>query len=256
MIRIAAVGDVHVGADSRGRLGPSLAEAAACADVLLIAGDLTRVGVLEEAQVLAEELQAVDVPVVAVLGNHDHHAGRPDEVAGALSASGVRVLEGDATVIDVRGSSLGIAGVIGFGGGFVGRSASEFGEPEMKAFVRRTIESAHRLEAALVGLDTDARVALMHYSPVADTLGREPLEIHPFLGSYLLAEAVDRAGADLVVHGHAHRGSERGMTPGGVKVRNVAQPVIGAPFRVYELEIRPRQPRVGAAGVDGAGARL
>ena len=108
----------------------------------------------------------------------------------------------------------------------------------------------------MCGLDTDVRVALMHYSPVADTLGREPLEIYPFLGSYLLAEAVDRAGADLVVHGHAHRGSERGMTPGGVKVRNVAQPVIGAPFRVFELEIRPRQLRVGAAGVDGAGARL
>ena len=57
----------------------------------------------------------------------------------------------------------------------------------------------------------------------------------PFLGSYLLAEAVDAVGADLVLHGHAHGGSEKGITAGGVPVRNVAQPVIGHSYNLYCL---------------------
>jgi Icc-related predicted phosphoesterase len=244
MVRIAAVGDVHVGDDSRGRLGPCFADVSACADVLLLAGDLTRAGEPEEAAVLVDELADVGVPVISVLGNHDLHSDRGDEVVEILQDGGIRVLEGEATVLTVGEATLGVAGVTGFGGGFAGRCGSEFGEPEMKAFIRRTIDSAHRLEAALDSLSTDVTVALLHYSPIADTLGREPPEIFPFLGSYLLAEAADRAGADLVLHGHAHRGSERGMTPGGIRVRNVAQPVLGAPFRVFELDAAPRQLRV------------
>jgi Icc-related predicted phosphoesterase len=250
-VRIAAVGDVHVGGDSRGRLGACLADAGTCADILLLAGDLTRAGEPEEAAVLVDELAGIGVPVVSVLGNHDLHSDRESEVVATLQDGGITVLEGEATVITIGAATLGVAGVTGFGGGFAGRSGSEFGEAEMKAFVRRTIDAAHRLEAALDTLDTDVTVALLHYSPVADTLGREPPEIYPFLGSYLLAEAVDRAGADLILHGHAHRGSERGMTPGGIRVRNVAQPVLGAPFRVFELDAVPRQLRVGPVGSDG-----
>jgi Icc-related predicted phosphoesterase len=253
-VRIAAVGDVHVGLDSRGRLVPWLAEVGTCADVLLLAGDLTQVGQVVEAEVLAGELAEATVPVIAVLGNHDLHSDQGDEVAAVLDDAGVTVLEGGTAEVAVGEVSLGVAGVIGFGGGFPGRTASAFGEPEMKAFVRRTVESAARLEHALCSLDTDIRVALMHYSPVADTLGREPLEIYPFLGSYLLAEAVDRAGADLALHGHAHRGSEQGVTPGGVRVRNVAQPVLGAPFRLFELDAVPRQLRVGCGSTIGESA--
>ncbi|MEV4258114.1 hypothetical protein AB0J52_33560, partial [Spirillospora sp. NPDC049652] len=72
-------------------------------------------------------------------------------------------------------------------------------------------------------------------SPVAGTLAGEPLEIYPFLGSYLLAEAIDCAHADLAVHGHAHHGSEKGLTPGGTRVRNVALPVIRQAYAVYCL---------------------
>src|SRR5690606_18105837 len=104
-----------------------------------------------------------------------------------------------------------------------------------KAFVEETAGEAERLQRALLGLDTDHRIALLHYAPVEETLRGERLEIYPFLGSHLLAEAVDAAGADLVVHGHAHRGSERGVTPGGIRVRNVAQPVIQQAYRVYDL---------------------
>jgi Icc-related predicted phosphoesterase len=234
-LRIAAVGDIHVGEDSRGRLAPCYAELQSCADLLLLAGDLTRTGTPAEAAMVAEELAAVPVPVVAVLGNHDVHSDAADKVTSCLREAGIAVLDGDAVVVDVDGTSVGVAGTCGFGGGFVGRSASAFGEPEMKAFVNRSCRMADELEQALAGLTCDVRVALTHYSPVPETLVGEPTEIYPFLGSYLLAEAIDHVGADLALHGHAHRGSERGLTPGGVRVRNVAQPVIGAPFRVFEL---------------------
>jgi len=131
----------------------------------------------------------------------------------------------------VNGATLGVAGVKGFGGGFAGACGTEFGEPEMTAFVRHTKELAARLEHSLASLAADAKVALLHDAPVKGTLLGERLEVYPFLGSYLLGEAVDRAGADLVLHGHAHRGKEKAATPGGIHVRNVALPVLNRAFR-------------------------
>ncbi|GJF26636.1 MULTISPECIES: metallophosphoesterase [Streptomyces] len=238
MIRVAAVGDIHMGLDSQGLLRPAFETLPDCADLLLLAGDLTRHGTPEEARVVAREVRGLPVPVVAVLGNHDHHDEQPEKVTAILQDAGVTVLDGEATVVECAGNRVGIAGTKGFGGGFVGRSAGEFGEPVMKEFVRTTRRSADSLHAALKELDDRGcavRVALTHFSPVADTLAGEPPEIHPFLGSYLLAEAIDTAGADLAVHGHAHLGTEHGMTSGGVRVRNVAQPVIRRAFNVYQL---------------------
>ncbi|MFD0207257.1 MULTISPECIES: metallophosphoesterase family protein [Saccharothrix] len=236
MIRIAAVGDVHLGEDARGRLRPALDQLGEQADVLLLAGDLTRHGTVSEARVVADEFGGLPVPVVAVLGNHDHHDDKPDEVTAVLRDAGLTVLEGESTTISVDGHTLGVAGVKGFGGGFAGKCGSAFGEPEMKAFIRHTSEIADSLRAALSSLDTDVKVALTHYSPVPDTLRGEPPEIYPFLGSYLLGEAIDANHAHLAVHGHAHFGNEHGMTPGGVRVRNVAQPVIRSAYTVYCVE--------------------
>jgi Icc-related predicted phosphoesterase len=238
VIRVAAVGDVHVGPECAGRLKPCFDEVHEHADVLLLAGDLTRCGTPEEAVVMAGELVDVGVPVACVLGNHDLHAEAGDEVVEILTGAGVHVLDGTATVVDVDGVSVGIAGTKGFGGGFPGASGSEFGEPEMKAFMRHAREVACGLQDALSVLATDVRIALTHYAPVEDTLRGERLEIYPFLGCWLLAEAIDEAGADAAFHGHAHRGAERGITPGGVRVRNVAQPVLGHPYRVYGVEPR------------------
>lgn len=240
MIRIAAVGDVHLGPDAAGRLRPALQRIGEDADVLLLAGDLTEYGTVDEAKVAAEEFADLDVPVLAVLGNHDHHSDAAGELTEVLGERGIRVLEGQASVLDVDGQRLGVAGAKGFGGGFVGRSGSNFGEWEMKAFIEHTEHTAGRLRSALDAVErADVLVALMHYSPVPDTLRGEPPEIFPFLGSYQLAEAVDRprggTGVDLAVHGHAHSGAEHGRTPGGVPVRNVAQPVIGSAYAVYEL---------------------
>ncbi|MEV7194865.1 metallophosphoesterase [Streptomyces sp. NPDC093510] len=250
MIRIAAVGDIHMGLDSQGLFRPAFETLDDCADLLLLAGDLTRHGTPEEARVVAREVAGLPVPVVAVLGNHDHHDEQPEKVTDVLREAGVRVLEGEGTVVEVDGARVGVAGTKGFGGGFVGRSGSEFGEPLMKEFIRYTRRCADGLRTSLDELaeqGCETRVALTHFAPVPDTLAGEPLEIYPFLGSYLLAEAVDAAGANLAVHGHAHAGTEHGMTSGGVPVRNVAQPVIRKAFNVYHLkDHRPAEPVTAA----------
>lgn len=237
-IRVAAVGDIHLGTASEGVLRPAIQSLRECADVLLLAGDLTRHGTADEARVVAGELADAPVPVVAVLGNHDYHGEQPEQIVQILEEQGVRTLEGEAAVLDLGGFRLGVAGTKGFGGGFPGRALEAFGEPEIKAFARRSEACAEGLRAALDELksaDCDFRIALTHYSPVPETLAGESPEIFPFLGSYLLAQAIDEGGADLAVHGHAHSGCEQGMTNGGVRVRNVAQPLIRRAFALFHL---------------------
>lgn len=236
MIRIAAVGDVHVDEDVVGRFRPSLEGLRDRADVLLLAGDLTRHGSRAEAVCVAREFGGLGLPVVAVLGNHDYHCDQAEEVVDVLTEAGIIVLEGSGVVLPCDDRRLGIAGAKGFGGGFAGRCASAFGEPVMKEFVRHTEVGAQALEKALRDLSCDVRVALTHYAPVPDTLLGEPLEIYPFLGSYLLGQAIDNAGVSLAVHGHAHKGSACGLTPGGVPVRNVAHPVIRQAFSLFHLD--------------------
>jgi Icc-related predicted phosphoesterase len=251
VIRIAAVGDLHYGVGSQDILRPSLEHLRERADLLLLAGDLTRCGGSEEVKILADQLRNLPLPVVAVLGNHDYHGGNEAEVRRVLEGAQVRVLEGEAVTLDVDGVRVGIAGTKGFGGGFRGAHGSDFGEPEMKAFVGHTKMLSDRLERALAGLEADLRIALLHYSPIEATLEGERLEIYPFLGSYLLAEAIDKAGADLVFHGHAHHGQEKGRTPAGIAVRNVAQPVIRHAYNIYTLDA-DRQVVPAAAGGIGS----
>ncbi|MGF7235380.1 MAG: metallophosphoesterase family protein, partial [Frankia sp.] len=147
--------------------------------------------------------------------------------------------QGDAVSIDVRGTTVGIGGGKGFGGGFAKMAAASFGEPEMKAFADHAAERAASLGTALSAhamRAADVRVALVHYAPVPATLAGEPPELFPWLGSHLLAEAIDAAGGiALAVHGHAHYGSEQGVTPGGTPVRNVARPVVGGAYAVYTV---------------------
>jgi Icc-related predicted phosphoesterase len=234
VVRIAAVGDIHVGLDTGPVLGPpeQLAESA---DLLLVAGDLTRRGTPAEAAVLAAEVRQLSVPVIAILGNHDYESDAADDVREIIECAGATVLDGDSATIEVGDVRVGIAGTPGFGGGFQGASCSEFGEPLMKAFVAHSRAMATALCRSLTELDTDVRVAMTHYSPIEATLVGERLEIYPFLGSYLLAEAIDTGGAHLAVHGHAHRGSRAGETVCGVPVRNVAQPLLGRPYTMLHL---------------------
>ena len=234
-IRVAATGDIHVGVGSHGELRRQIEGVPDEADVLLFAGDYTRWGAAEEAAVFASELEGLDIPMFGVLGNHDFQSDENKKIVDLLEEAGLKILECESASVDVGGTTVGIAGAKGFGGGFLGACGSDFGEPEMKAFIRHTQEIAEGFERALVSLDSDVRIGLLHYSPIPDTLVGEKPEIYAWLGSYLLGQAIDAAGADLVVHGHAHAGTFEGRTPEGIPVYNVAQQVLGKPYHVFTL---------------------
>jgi len=252
MIRIAVAGDVHFDRNSRGRLSRHWAELEGKASAFLLAGDLTQVGHEEEIMALADDLRECPVPVVAVFGNHDFHLGREELLREILEDARVRVLERSGTILNLHGRTVGIYGTKGFGGGFMGACCSDFGESETKAFIGHTKELADSLRDGLLSLRTDYKIALLHYSPTAQTLLGEKKEIYPFLGSYLLAEAIDDGIADVVFHGHAHKGIEHGKTPGGIPVRNVAQPVIRHAFKIYSLDEFDNQIHESQAPVDPA----
>jgi Icc-related predicted phosphoesterase len=249
MIRVAAAGDPHFDRNSRGRFSRYWPELDGKACVFLLSGDLTQIGLAEEARVLALDLAECPVPVVAVLGNHDYHMNQQEEVKGHLREAKVHVLDRSSTTLTLADCRLGIYGTKGFGGGFMGACCSEFGERETKAFIGHTKMIARDLHTGLENLDTDYKIALLHYSPTTQTLLGEKKEIYPFLGSYLLAEAIDKGGADVVFHGHAHRGTEHGKTPGGVPVRNVAQHVIRHAFKIYSLDEFLTSPQRAAQAV-------
>lgn len=234
-IRVAAVGDIHVGVGSQGEFRRSIERIPDEADMLVLAGDYTRWGAAEEAAVLASDLEGLGIPMFGVLGNHDFQSDENKKIVDILEEVGLRILECEAETIEIAGSTVGIAGAKGFGGGFLGACGSDFGEPEMKAFIRHTQEIARGFQHALASLKTDLRIAVLHYAPIPDTLVGEKPEIYAWLGSYLLGQAIDEAGADLVVHGHAHAGTFEGKTSKGVAVYNVAQQVLGKPYHVFTL---------------------
>jgi len=236
MIRVAAVADIHAGPESVGILAPLFASLKEEADLLLLAGDLTRGGDPAEAEILVNELKEVGVPIVAVLGNHDYEADQPEAVMAVLRAAGIHLLDRGSVVLNIAGQQLAIVGTKGFGGGFDAALADDAGEPEMKAWIHHAEEEAEALEGVLSGVVGDIRIVLLHYAPVTGTLAGERLELYPFLGNSMLGAAIDRAGADLVVHGHAHRGSAVGITAGGIPVRNVARPVIRQPYAIFVIE--------------------
>ncbi len=236
MIRVAAAGDLHCRADSVGLFSPWLDRLNQEADVFLMAGDLTNWGERDEAVVLARELACLRIPILCVFGNHDYHNEQPEVVREILEDAGAIVLEKESTVVEVRGETLGVIGTKGFAGGFGQACIAPFGEPEIKMFLRETYACAQSIETGLRTLETDFRVVLLHYSPIPETLKGESVGVYPFLGSSILGEPIDEHGADLVLHGHAHKGTEHGATPGGVPVRNCSIPVIGQPYALYELQ--------------------
>jgi Icc-related predicted phosphoesterase len=242
VVRLAAVGDLHIKKTSQGALQPLLAPVNDQADVLLLCGDLTDYGLPEEATILAKELTSVvRIPILGVLGNHDYESGQHPEVCRILSEAGVKLLDGEAT--EVHG--VGFAGAKGFIGGFGRGTLGAWGEPGVKRFVQEAVDEAMKLESALARLRTPRRVAVLHYSPVRATVEGEPLEIFPYLGTSRLEEPLNRHPVDVVFHGHAHHGSLEGKTSAGTPVYNVALPLLMAkfpdrpPFRVIEIPHRP-----------------
>jgi Icc-related predicted phosphoesterase len=225
-VRIAAVADIHVRESDKGKWTDYFREISQNADVLVIGGDLTDTGDEVEAQVLADELKACTIPVVGVLGNHDHEKGRHKLIRKILQSDRVHILDGEAVII----KGVGFAGIKGFGGGFDSHMLSMFGEGAMKAFVQEAVDEALHLERALTRLENEAdgikKIAVMHYSPIAETIQGEPEVIYPFLGSSRLAEPLERKKVMAAFHGHAHAGKLEGTTANGVKVYNVAKHIL------------------------------
>lgn len=224
---LAAVADLHCRADHGGRFRTLVGAANGQElDALLLCGDLTDHGTPEEARTLAESLQEVRAPKLAVLGNHDHDSGKGEEVSAILRGAGVHVLDGDRFVLP--GGVIGIAGVKGFCGGFDRNALQSFGEGPIKAFVHEAVNEALKLEAALQMLEgvVQIKIALTHYAPVTGTCAGERTELFPFLGSSRLARPLDHYGVTAAFHGHAHSGSPEGRTLGGVPVYNVALPLL------------------------------
>jgi Icc-related predicted phosphoesterase len=248
MLRVAAAADVHCRDESGEVLRSLLTRMAEAADVLCLCGDLTDHGRASEAQVLASALAtAAPKPVIGVLGNHDFEAGEVEAVVRILSAAGMRVLCGD----EFEFEGVGFAGAKGFGGGFGRHALEPWGEPAIKEFVHEAVSEALRLETALARLRTSAKIVLLHYSPIRETVEGEPCEIMAYLGSSRLEEPVNRYGATAVLHGHAHHGSRFGRTAAGIPVYNVSVPLLkrgddtATAFHVLEV---PRGAAVGSAG--------
>jgi Icc-related predicted phosphoesterase len=230
-LKVAAIGDLHMKDDGTVSYKDLFGDISRAADVLVITGDLTDLGKPREAELLAEDLRACSIPVVAVLGNHDYECNAVDEISAILRQAGVRLLDGQATEIE----GVGFVGVKGFAGGFGKAMLGSFGEPTIKAMVAENISEAMRLENAMRQVRAERALVVLHYAPIPDTLAGEPLEIFPFLGSSRLAETIDRFTVSAVVHGHAHRGAYEGRTPGGAPVYNVARQIEKPTGRAYAL---------------------
>ncbi len=222
-MRVAAIADLHCRVDSATEIRQALDGVDQQADVLLLAGDLTDTDLLEEVEVLIPELHALKIPILAVLGNHDHESDGASKIAETLTHNGIRVLDG--TVCEI--GEVGFVGTKGFCGGFDERLVQPFGERALKTFIQASIDEAVRLENALTKLDCPRKIAILHYAPVKQTLQGEPEELYPLLGSSRLANALNRHRVDAIVHGHAHHGSRVGRTAGGIPVYNVCRFVLG-----------------------------
>ena len=236
MIRIAAAGDLHASEATRERVEHAFETVAAESDVILLAGDLTTTGDPEQARVVADACRDLDVPVFAVLGNHDFHAGRPAELAAVVEEAGVHVLDRSWRTCNIAGLELGVVGAKGFVGGFPGSVLPDFGETLLRQVYAETTREAESIAKGLQEIvHCDLRVVLLHYAPVQETIEGEPLGIHVMLGSDRLATPIAEYGADLVLHGHAHAGSFQGHI-GQIPVYNVAVHVTGRDFWIFDLE--------------------
>lgn len=237
-VRIGALADIHYKRTPDESFQPIFVEIAKKADVLLLCGDLTDYGLPEEAELVVKDLATINIPVLAVLGNHDYESGREAEVRDVLEKGNVKVLDGESAVV----AGVGFAGAKGFCGGFGRRMLEPWGEPAIKNFVKEAIDETLKLETALARLRTERRIVLLHYAPIQATVEGEPPEIFSYLGSGRLEDPINRYGAEAVFHGHAHRGATEGATTKGIPVFNVSVSLLRRqspdrpPYRIVEVK--------------------
>jgi uncharacterized protein len=207
-LRIAAAGDVHCAESNADGIRRAFAALNGEADLVLLAGDLTTHGEPEQVELLAQACAAIDVPVFAVLGNHDWHANRYDALVAALES-----------------------------GGFPGSHLPDFGEPMLRAVYHETSVDVEALDRGLREIALcPARIVLLHYAPTQQTITGEPPGIWGYLGTDRLAAPIAKHEPDLVLHGRAHSGTFEGAI-GTVPVYNVSVPVIARDFWLFELDV-------------------
>jgi Icc-related predicted phosphoesterase len=239
-IRIAAAGDLHCSESNAEAVAGAFAAVDGTVDLILLAGDLTTYGEPAQAEVLAAACRGLETPVIAVLGNHDWHCGRRDEIVELLEDAGICMLDPGHTVRCIHDTEVGVVGAKGFVGGFPGCHLPDFGEPSLRAVYRETGEHVRAVDEGLRAVAAcPIRIVLLHYSPAPDTLQGEPPAIWAFLGTDRLAAPVTEHEPELVLHGHAHAGTFEGRIA-DVPVFNVAVPVMGRDFWVFELSAARR----------------
>jgi Icc-related predicted phosphoesterase len=236
-VRIAALGDLHLGRTAAaGALQPLFTQISESADILVLCGDLTDYGTLDEARAFLKEVAIVRIPIVGVLGNHDFESDQQADIMNLFKDAGLAMLDGD--TVEIHG--VGFAGVKGFAGGFGRRALGPWGEDIIKRFVREAVDEALKLESALARLRTDRNVVVLHYAPIQGTVEGEPVDIYPFLGCSRLEDPITRFPVSAVFHGHAHHGKAEGRTRTNVPVFNVSMSLMREcfperPFRLVEI---------------------
>ena len=239
-VRIAAAGDIHCRESQREQVAAAIAKLRGDADLVLLAGDLTTHGEPQQAAVMADACRDLDVPVVAVLGNHDYHVGAHEQVTDVLADAGILVLDRDFTICEVAGCEIGVVGTKGFVGGFAGANLPDFGEPLLRQVYAETTAEVEAIERGLRGVaHCPFRIVLLHYAPVTATLEGEREDIWTFLGTDRMAAPIQEHGPDLVLHGHAHAGRFEAAIAES-PVYNVSVPVMGRDFWLFELTSRRR----------------
>ncbi len=242
-IKIAALGDIHITETSRGTLEPILRKINAEADMLLICGDLTNLGLPAEIDILTQELSICQIPILAVFGNHDYENDLQDELRSKLLEKNILVMEGNEYIFEKGDRKIGFTGVKGFGGGFNPYMWGRFGEKEQKAFYDAIVSEVQNLEIGLNMLqdkELDGQFVLLHFSPIKATVEGDKVELYPFLGSSRLEEVIDRYDVTAVFHGHSHFGTHEGKTAKGIPVFNVALPLMqkinpDKPYKIFEV---------------------
>lgn len=231
-IKLAAMGDLHFGTGSLKTYSALFKSVNKDAEAIVLCGDLTTRGLIEEARGLAEAISNAEIPVIAVLGNHDHEANNQEEIMDILEEIGVVMLERSSHII--KEHNIGFAGTKGFCGGFLNCRIAPFGEHILKMFINETFKEANKVNRALKNMKADFKVIAYHYSPVRDTCIGEHAEVIPFLGCSILSDPAETFKANLILHGHAHNGMEKGQTISGIPVRNVALPIHNKKYVVYD----------------------
>lgn len=237
-VRVAAIGDLHIRTTIDSAYVRQLLGIEERADLLIVPGDITNGGRIQEVELAAELFSRIEIPIVGVMGNHDRRTMRRRHFLSILEQAGVRMLDGAAWEFQ----GLGIAGVSGSGGGFWPEEPEDpVSNRAWQALSVRARREATRLDDALEQLSTERRLALLHFAPTTSTLVGEPPIKYWLLGNSSLGHVVDKHHVDLVLHGHSHIGSPVGFTPGGVPVFNVAAGVTGG-VSIHTIPLDPTQP--------------